>query len=195
MPGAKGKRRPGRPRKGLPKLIKPKGLKATGPAQVFEFDAKHIRSYLGRKLYAFVTVDTFSKQTSIMISSSISSKQAAVAWEGAVKRLGTPEMVVTDHGSENMGEFLKRLSASPTAQLFARVRQPKDKAFVERVIGSLEAECLSLGGIADTVEGQQRIANAWLAKYHYYRPHAALNYLTPHEFAKTMEAAEVFTML
>ena len=184
-----------RRRKGPPKLIKPKGLKASGPGQVFEFDAKHIRSYLGRKLYAFVTVDTFTRQTSITVSSSISSKQAAAAWEKAVKRLGRPEIVVTDHGSENHGEFLRRLSLSPTAHLFARVRQPKDKAFVERVIGSFEAECLSLRGRADTVEEQQRIADVWLAKYHYYRPHAALNYLTPHEFARTMETAEVSTML
>ena len=176
---------------GPPKTLKPKGLKAAGPGQILEFDVKHIRSCSGRKLYAFVTVDTFTKRTSIMISS----KQAVLAWEGAVKRLGTPEIVVTDHGSENHGEFLKRLAASSTAHLFARVRQPKDKAFVERVISSFEAECLSLGGITDTVEEQQRITNAWLAKYHYYRPHAALNYLTPHEFAKIMEATAVSTML
>ena len=76
----KWRRRPIRP--GLPKTIKPKGLKAVRPRQIYEFNVKHLRTYLGRKLYAFVAVDTF-----IMVSSSISSKQAALAWEGAVKRL------------------------------------------------------------------------------------------------------------
>ena len=37
------------------------------------------------------------------------------------------------------------------------VRQPKDKPFVERLIGSLECECLALGGIAPTVYEQQRL--------------------------------------
>ena len=178
-------------RLGLPKLIKPRGLKATGPRQIFEFDVKHLRTCSGSKHYAFVTIDTFSRKAFIMVSTSISSKQAVLSWEGAQRRLGTPEIVITDHGSENHGEFAKRLHASPTTHFFARVRQPKDKAFVERVIGSYERECLSLGGLADTVKEQQRITNAWLAKYHFYRPHAALNYLTPHEFEKTMETNEV----
>ena len=88
---------------------------------------------MGRKRYAFVTVDTYSRKTHIRVSSSISSKQAGLAWEAAVRRLGTPKIVVTDHGSENHGEFAKRLAAGPTVHFFARVRQPKDKPFVERV--------------------------------------------------------------
>ena len=180
---------------GLPKHPKPKGLKAIRSGQVFEFDAKHIRDVSGRKRYAFVTIDTFNRAAHIRVSSSISSKQAALAWEEATGRLGVPEIVVTDHGSENLGEFAKRLHASPTDQLFARVRVPEDKPFVERMIGSFETECLARGGRAFSVAEQQQVANAWLAKYHYYRPHAALNYLTPHEFAAKMRAAEVFTML
>ncbi len=85
---SKRSRRPIRP--GLPKTLKPKGLKATKPGQIFEFDLKHLRSYLGRKLYAFVAVDTFTKKIFIMVSSSISSKQAALAWEGVQRRSAPP---------------------------------------------------------------------------------------------------------
>ena len=183
---SKRSRRPIRP--GLPKTLKPKGLKATKPGQIFEFDLKHLRSYLGRKLYAFVAVDTFTKKIFIMVSSSISSKQAALAWEGGSKALGTPEIVVTDHA---MASSPNGCRPAPPTTSSPGSANPKDKAFVERVIGSYETECLALGGLADTVGEQQRITNAWLAKYHYYRPHAALNYLTPHEFSSRMEANEV----
>ena len=181
-------RRP--PRRLTPeKVIKPFGLTAEAAREVFEFDAKHLRTFAGRKHYAFVTVDIFTKQTCIQISSSISSKQASYAWQMALKRLGQPQIVVTDHGSENLGAFAKRLESSSTTHFFARVGHPKDKPFVERVIGSFETECLALGGLADTVADQQKIANAWLAKYHYYRPHEALNYLTPQQFSAKLKTA------
>ena len=176
-------------------MTKPKELKASRPDQIFEFDAKHIRDCAGGKRYAFVTVDTYSRRTHIRISSSISSRQAALAWEAATRRLGTPEVVVTDYSSKDLGEFFAKLAGSKTAHFFARVRQPKDKPFVERVIGCFETECLSLGGVAYPVAEQQPVADAWLAKYRFYRPHAALNCLTPHEFTVKMEAIKVSTML
>ena len=81
------KRRRRQSRQSLPKVIKPRGLEATKAGQIYEFDVKH---------YAFVAVDTFSRQTFIMVSTSISSKQAALAWEGVIKRLGVPDIVITD---------------------------------------------------------------------------------------------------
>jgi transposase InsO family protein len=32
----------------------------------------------------------------------------------------------------------------------------------------------------------QDMANKWLDKYHYYRPHEALDYMTPAEFSDKM---------
>ena len=102
----------------------------------------------------------------------------------ATAALGVPRVVITDHGSENLGEFSQRLRDSPTKHYFARVRQPKDKPFIERLIGTLERECLSLGGVRHSVLEQQEVIDKWLTKYHYYRPHASLNYLTPYEFIR-----------
>ena len=177
---------------GQHRQIKPAGLKAFKVGQLVEFDLKHIKAFAGRKRYAFVAVDVVSKQAFVKVSGTPSSAQALLAWEGAVKRLGKPEIVITDHGYENLGAFAERLARDgKTAHYFARVRQPKDKPCVERFINSLEAECLSRGGLEATVEEQQRSVDRWLAKYHFYRPHAALNYLTPHEFSSKMEASEV----
>ena len=195
LPRALKNRRPKQNKSARPRTLKPKNLVATGINQIYEFDTKHLPSFAGRKSYAFVTIETFSKQTSITLSSSISSKQASLALKIAFKRLGRPKIVITDNGSENFKSFQKELQKSSTTHFFTRVRTPKDKAFVERMIGSLETECLAQGGLVGTIPEQQRLINRWLAKYHCYRPHAALNYLTPHEFLVKIKEAKVSAML
>ena len=57
-----------------------------------------------------------------------------------------------------------------------------DKPCVERMIGTLQTECLDyLIGPMSVSELQAEI-DSWLKKYHSYRPHESLGFLTPHEF-------------
>lgn len=60
------------------KTRKPYNLKAIKPAQVIEFDMKHI-FVCGRKHYAFVSVDVFTKQAYLHVASQPSSYQAMLA--------------------------------------------------------------------------------------------------------------------
>jgi len=146
-----------------------------------EVDVKHL-PHLGRKHYGFVAIDVVSKQACVHVSSSISSKQGGIAWEKAVATLGLPKAVLTDNGSENLGAFAELLLSQPTAHYFARPRTPKDKPHVERFIGTLEREFIQWGGVALDVADQQQLVDAWLEKYHSYRPHQSLGYLTPDEY-------------
>ena len=67
-------------------------------------------------------------------------------------------------------------------QLWTRPRTPKVKPCVERMIGTLQTECLDyLTGPMSVSELQAEI-DSWLKKYHSYRPHESLGFLTPHEF-------------
>ena len=142
---------------------------------------KHLPS-VGAKRYAFVAVDVVSKQACIHVGSTISSAQGALAWRKTVHHLGLPTAVLTDNGSENLGAFANLLKTQPTAHSFARPHTPKDKPHVERFIGSLERECIQWGGLATDVADQQQIVDQWLSKYHQYRPHQSLGYLTPDEY-------------
>lgn len=90
-----------------------------------------------------------------------------------------------------MGAFAELLSAQPTTHYWARPRTPKDKPHVERFIGSLERECLQWGGVAINLKDQQHVIDTWLKKYHDYRPHESLHYLTPNEYKAKLEADEV----
>lgn len=179
----KPKRHPNR----VPRLRKPPDLQPTHSNELIEFDVKHL-PMLGVKRYGFVAIDVINKRTMVHVATTISSRQAAIAWSKVCLSWGRPQAVLNDNGSENLGAFQKLLKDQNTPQYFARPRTPKDKPHVERFIGTLERECIQWGGLAiDTVD-QQAIIDEWLVKYHSYRPHQALGYLTPDEYRAKLDA-------
>lgn len=185
---------PGR-RSSIARIRKPANLVVTKPGELVEIDVKHLPS-VNEKRYGFVTLDVFSKQASIYVSSTISATQGALAWKRARHELGLPDSVrvLNDNGSENLGAFAELLERQQITQYFARPRTPKDKPHVERFIGSLERECLQWGGVAFNKRDQQDTINIWLKKYHSYRPHQALSYLTPDEYLAKLHTEEVALM-
>ena len=168
-------------RTSIQRLRKPSSLKPSKPGDLVEVDVKHL-PHLGSKHYGFVAIDVVSKQACVHVSSSITAKHGKIAWEKAIVQLGLPRAVLTDNGSENLGAFAELLQSQPTAHYFARPRTPKDKPHVERFIGTLEREFIQWGGVALDVADQQQLVDAWLQKYHDYRPHQSLGYLTPNEY-------------
>lgn len=179
-------------RKSLARIRKPKDFVARQPGQLLEVDLKHLPS-LGTKRYGFVAIDVVGKQATVHVATTASSHQAAIAWRKTVERLGLPEAALGDNGSENLGAFAQLLAEQGVKQYFARPKTPKDKPYVERFIGTLERECLQRGGVAIDLADQQATIDAWLTKYHSYRPHQALGYLTPNEYQAKL-AAEVALM-
>lgn len=173
----------------------PREMVVSQPGQLIEVDVKHLPT-IGRKHYAFVAIDRVTKQTAIHVASTISSRQAAVAWKKALTQFRTPpQAVLGDNGSENLGAFQELLTQLQTPQYWARPRTPKDKPYVERMIGTLERECIQWGGLVLDVKEQQAEIDQWLHKYHDYRPHQALGYLTPNEYSDQLQAnANVSTM-
>jgi transposase InsO family protein len=158
---------------------------------------KHIYA-LNQRQYAFVAVDIFTKEAVIHIGSTSSSLQAKLALEQVLARFGKDICIVNDNGSENFKYALAYLSEQDITQYFARPRTPKDKPHVENLIGKLQQECLDEDRTIKTVEGRQYQVNRWLNDYHFFRPHQALDYLTPDEFCDTLDItiprAKVSTM-
>jgi transposase InsO family protein len=175
------------------RLRKPKQLVAARPGDLVEVDVKYLPN-TGVRRYGFVAIDVVSKQAAVHVATTITAKQATVAWTKAVEKLGVPKAVLTDNGSENGGAFAQLLQDHQIPQYFARPHTPKDKPYVERFIGTLERECLQWGGVATNVADRQRLIDDWLVKYHSYRPHQALGYLTPDEYLAKLKASEVALM-
>lgn len=167
------------------KVRKPYGLRAKAPSQVIEFDMKHI-FIGGKKQYAFVSVDIFSKQAYIHVANQPSSFQAMLALQETLNIFGTDVCIVNDNGSENYKHAYQYLKDQDVTQYFARPHTPKDKPHVENLIGKLQQECLDEHRQPATLdERKSQIAN-WLNDYHFFRPHETLKYKTPQEFCDTL---------
>lgn len=167
------------------KRRKPYLLKAERPRSVVEFDMKHI--YIsGIKQYAFVAVDPFTKEAVIHLSRQPSSFQARTALQKAVAVFGNSIVIVNDNGSENYKHAYEYLKQQNIIQYFTRPHTPKDKPHVENLIGKLQQECLDEDRSRKTLEERDEQITQWLNDYHFYRPHQALNYLTPSEFCDTL---------
>lgn len=156
------------------------------PRRLIKFDMKHL--YIGKKkLYAFCSIDIATREINIHLATNCSSRQARIAMEETVRIYGKNIIILNDNGSENQGETWRYLAEQEIPQYFAHPYSPKEKPFVERVIGSMQRECIDVYradilNIPDAVHYIER----WVNNYHFMRPHQALNYMTPAEYCATM---------
>ncbi|OGY16508.1 MAG: hypothetical protein A2785_02850 [Candidatus Chisholmbacteria bacterium RIFCSPHIGHO2_01_FULL_49_18] len=90
----------------------------------------------------------------------------------------------SDNGSEFAGEFEQACRLLGIAQVYNRVRQPKDNPALERFNRTLQEEWLELSeiGLDDIPEANQDLTE-WLIEYNFRRPHQSLDYQTPIAYA------------
>jgi transposase InsO family protein len=171
------------------KKRKPAGLHnvlADAPRKLIEFDMKHIYAG-GKKYYAFCAIDVYTREALLHVASTSTSRQARIALEKVVDVFGRNITLLNDNGSENHGEAYSYLKDTNITQYFARPRQPKDKPYIERLIGSYQRECLDqYRADITTLEDLDYYTTRWTNNYHYTRPHDSLNGKTPDEFCATL---------
>lgn len=151
------------------------------PGELGEADMKHV-SFFGRRRYFFVGIDCVSKRLAVHVGTNSSSIQASYILD-QMKVFPFPiEKVRVDNGSENLKDFALKAQTLSIDQYFTRYRRPKDKPFVERVIGTIEREFIQQGKLAICLEDQRKLVQEWVDHYNTFRPHQNLNYLTPEAY-------------
>jgi transposase InsO family protein len=87
------------------------------------------------------------------------------------------------HGTEFTSKALDQWAWENGVQLdFTKPGKPTDNGLCESFNGRLRDECLNVNEFTSIDEAKQRI-EAWRIDYNQHRPHGALGYLTPSEFA------------
>ena len=156
------------------------------PRHIIEFDMKHIGNG-SHKQYALCAIDTFTKEALIHICSTPSALNGSIAMQKVLDRFGKDIILVCDNGSENFGKTFDLLEAAKVRQVFARPHTPKDKPHIENFIGKYQKECLDESeNRIYSIQERQMEADRWLNDWHFYRPHQALNYMTPAEYCDTL---------
>ena len=96
---------------------------------------------------------------------------------------GAPRTIRVDNGPEFVSKALDRWPYENGVTLdFSRPGKPTDNAFVESFNGRLRDECLNAHWFLSLADAKSKI-EAWRRQYNESRPHTALGWLTPQEFA------------
>ena len=93
-------------------------------------------------------------------------------------------VIHSDNGSEFDKEFAKLCKELRIQQVFSRPHTPKDNPALEKFNHTIQREWLDYSVIGlDDINDANNDLTEWLVKYNSIRPHQALDYKTPLEYA------------
>lgn len=159
---AVGRKRPYRKR-GLPP-------QATAPRQVVQHDTVDFG-----ELFAFTSIDIFSKEPSVVMAAALSMEAGAAAFRVHHARYGAAGCHQSDEGPEFQTAFVAAVTATGARHRYARPYKKNDQSYIENFNRSLRSECLGWGKYQvcerPTV---QAWVDAWIAHWMEERWHMGL---------------------
>src|SRR5215467_4298620 len=103
--------------------------------------------------------------------------------EGLKQQGRKPEMIVIDNGPEFVSQVVDQWAYENAVQLhFITPGRPMENGYIESFNGKFRDECLNENWFFDLADARRKIAE-WKWDYNHVRPHSALDYQTPMEFA------------
>ena len=153
--------------------------------QIWSMDFVADNLFDGRKLRMLTIVDCYSRESlAIHVGQSLKGHDVVSVLNTIVKQRGRPQTIKTDNGSEFIGKVMDRWAYERGVELdFSRPGKPTDNAMVESFNGRLRQECLNEHWFMSLADAQDKI-EAWRRYYNEDRPHGALDWRTPTEFAR-----------
>ena len=159
-------------------------LLPTRPNEVWSMDFVMDALSSGRRLKCLTVVDDFTKEAiELVLDHSITGDYVTRALDQVVRFRGAPRAIRTDQGPEFTGRALDQWAYRNGVDLkLIQAGKPTQNAYIESFNGKFRDECLKEHWFATLAEARILI-NEWRRDYNERRPHSALRYLTPTEFA------------
>ena len=158
--------------------------RAEYPGHVWSYDFAMDATEDGRRLKMMPIVEEYSREClALETERSITAEDVVETLARLFARRGAPSFIRSDNGPEFIAEALKRwLAASGVETLYIEPGAPWENAYSETFISRMRDELLDREVFANLKEAQV-LAGEYREHYNQSRPHGALGYLTPAEFA------------
>jgi putative transposase len=173
-----------RKRKRLARVERQPMLVPQAPNQRWSMDFQHDLLATGQRLRTLNVVDDFSRECpAIEVDTSLPGARVVRLLDRLAEARGLPREIVVDNGPEMIGKVLDQWAWRNRVRLhFIDPGKPTQNAFIESFNGRFRDECLNENWFLDLADAR-RIIEAWRIDYNRSRPHSALGYATPEEFA------------
>lgn len=156
----------------------------TRPDQGWSMDFMSDALASGRRFRTLNIVDEYTREApAIAVDTSLPGARVVRVLEELKQQGRKPEWIVTDNGPEFTGKDLDQWAYENGVRL-ERIRpgRPMENGYIESFNGKMREECLNEHWFVDLADARERI-KAWRVDYNTARPHSALGYQTPLEFA------------
>jgi putative transposase len=156
---------------------------------VWSYDFVMDRTEDGRRLKMMPIVDEYSREClCIEVERSITAKEVVKILAALFTRRGEPTFIRSDNGPEFIAKAVKRwLAASGVKTLYIEPGSPWENAYSEAFISRLGDELLKREEFCSLLEAKVLVED-YKNHYNHHRPHSALSYRTPAEFAVACDA-------
>jgi transposase InsO family protein len=160
-------------------------LRATKPRQVWSWDFVEDQTENGTRFRILTLLDEYTREClAIHAAWSIRAVDAITVIEAAIERYGAPEYLRSDNGPEFIAYAIQDwLRERQIKTLYIRPGSPWENGHIESFHDKLRDECLNRE-LFGTLAEARVILESWRVEYNEQRPHSALGYRTPGEFAR-----------
>ena len=160
------------------------------PNARWSLDFVHDQFDCGRRFRVLNIVDDVTRECLAAIpDTSISGRRVARELAALIERRGKPGMIVSDNGTELTSNAILTFAADRDIEWhYIAPGKPMQNGFVESFNGRMRDELLNETMFRNLAHARIVIA-AWAADYNTERPHSALDYQTPADYARTLTAA------
>jgi putative transposase len=155
----------------------------------WSLDFVHDQLACGRRFRILNVVDDVTRECLAAIpDTSISGRRVARELTGLIERRGKPDMIVSDHGTEfTSNAMLAWAQENRVTWHFIAPGKPMQNGFCESFNGRMRDELLNESLFFGLDHARIRIS-AWADDYNLQRPHSALGYIPPADYAAKLTA-------
>jgi putative transposase len=164
-----------------------------GINQIWTMDFVHDNLACGRVFRALNIMDAWSREAlAIEADTSLNSKRVVRVLEELAAVRGKPALIQVDNGSEFRGIEVDQWAYRNQVKLhFIEPGKPTQNGKIESFNGKLRDECLNQEWF-DSLCHARCVLAAWKNDYNTVRPHSALNYQTPVQWAQAQASNSTF---